>query len=286
MSARVSSRSSITKPPSSIRLWAMNWPHELGQRRARPGHPAVALQEPPLALARQQRLAIVQLHHELDPAAERLDRIEQEEAVAAEPGGQRRAAKDVGDQAGQPRGQLLGEPERHPQPRVDRAAERDQRAQPVVAAVGGRLVAEHPALGVAAQVHVAAGGLADAVDGVRDGQHVIGERALQPALLALGGAEVDHPRIDAVLVQEGDGAGGGRDVVDLGGQHHRRARAAPRGGRGPVRRWRRGSSGAAGRRGARRRPRRARAPRRWPGRRSAPPRGRSGRPRRAGRSAG
>ena len=68
---------------------------EFGHRRARPRHPAVALEEPPLSLARQQRLAVVQLQHELDPAADRLDRVEQPEAGAAEPRRQRRAAKDA-----------------------------------------------------------------------------------------------------------------------------------------------------------------------------------------------
>ena len=69
MSARVSSRSSITNPPSSIRLWAMNWP--TNSASAGPGQATqpVPLQEPPLPLARQQRLAIVQLQQELDPAA-------------------------------------------------------------------------------------------------------------------------------------------------------------------------------------------------------------------------
>ena len=51
---------------------------------------------------------------------------------------------------------------------------------------------------------------------------MIGEGALEAALLALGGAEVDHPRVDPVLMQERDRARGRRDVVDLGGQHHRR----------------------------------------------------------------
>ena len=48
---------------------------------------------------------------------------------------------------------------------------------------------------------VAAGRLADAVDGVGDRDDVVGRGALEPALLVLGRAEVDHPGIDAALVQ-------------------------------------------------------------------------------------
>ena len=57
---------------------------------------------------------------------------------------------------------------------------------------------------------VAAGLLADAVDRLVDREHVVVERALEPALLALGSAEVDDPgstplrwRISTALV---DGA--------------------------------------------------------------------------------
>ena len=200
MSASVTSRSSITKPPSSIRLWAMNWRRK--SAIAGPGHAT----QPSASRNRrwpsrgQQRLAVVQAQDEVDPAAQRLDRVEQPEAGAARPRRQRHAAEDaVGEQLGGAGGELLGDAERHRQPRVDRAAERDQRAEPVVAAVGGRLVAEHPALRVAAEVDVAAGRLAHAVDGVGDREHVVGQRALESPLLVLGRAEVDHPRVDAVL---------------------------------------------------------------------------------------
>ena len=40
--------------------------------------------------------------------------------------------------------------------------------------------------------------LADAVDRLVDGEHVVVERALEAALLVLGRAEVDDPRVDAV----------------------------------------------------------------------------------------
>ena len=176
---------------------------EVRHRRPGPGHPAVGLQEPALALARQQRLAVVQLKEELDLAAQRLDRIEQPEAVAAGPGRQRpaRAAASASRSAA-PAANCSGSPNGIARARVDRAAERDQRAEAVVAAVGRRLVAEHPALRVAGEVDVGAGRLAHPVDRVGHRQHVVGERALQAALLALGRAEVDHPGIGAALVQQ------------------------------------------------------------------------------------
>jgi hypothetical protein len=196
---------------------------ELSQCGARPGHPAVGLQEASLPLARQQRLPIVKLEDEVDAVAHRLHGIEQRKAVAARPRGESAAAEDpVGDQVRQARGQVLGEPEGHTVAGVDGAAEGHQRGQAVVAAVGGHLVAEHPALGVATKVDVAAGQLTHIVDGVRDGEHVVGQCALEATLDAFRGAEVDHPRIGAVVVEGGDRAGGRRDVVDLGGQHHRR----------------------------------------------------------------
>ena len=80
MSASVTRRSSITKPPWSIRLWATNWRMKSASAGPGPGDPALALQEAPLALARQQRLAVVELAQEVDPLAQRLDRVEQAEA--------------------------------------------------------------------------------------------------------------------------------------------------------------------------------------------------------------
>ena len=281
MSASVTSRSSITKPPSSIRLWAMNWRRK--SAIAGPGQATqpVGLEEAPLALARQQRLAVVQLQHELDPVARRLDRVEQPEAGAAGPGRQRPAAEyAVGEHVGQAGGELLRDPERHPEPRVDRAAEGDQRAQALVAPVGGGLVDEHPALRVAAEVHVAAGRLAHPVDGVRDREHVVGERALESALLALR-ARRSRPPTGRPRARAGSSP---RSSPARRRRPRRRASSAgPAGSAGRLGVWRRGSSAAAGRRGARRRPRTATAPRRSRARRSAPPRARSGRRRRSAR---
>ena len=121
------------------------------------------------------------------------------------------------------------------------------RVDALAAPVRGGLVTEHPALRVAAEVDVAAGRLADAVDGVADGDDVVGEGALEPALLVLGGAEVDHPGVGAVLVQDGDRARRRRDVVDVGGEHQRRHEEHRARRRSPPRR----SSGAGGRPGAR-----------------------------------
>ena len=160
--------------------------HEVRERRPRPGDPAVGLQEAALALTRQQRVAVVQRHHELHLLARGLHGIHQPEAQARGPGRQRLPAERAGDRAGAAPDHLLGDPERDRAARVDRAAEGDQRGQALAATVGGRLVAEHPALAVAAEVHVAAGELADLVDGGADGDDVVGEVALEPALLVLG----------------------------------------------------------------------------------------------------
>ena len=64
-------RSSITKPPWSIRLWAMNWRMKSATAGPGPGDPPLAHQEAALALARQQRLAVVELADEVEPLAQR-----------------------------------------------------------------------------------------------------------------------------------------------------------------------------------------------------------------------
>ena len=196
---------------------------EVRERGPRPGDPAARLEELALALARQQRLAVVQRHEEVELLAQRLDGVQQAKARAARPRRQRGPAQDVvGEEAGAAHRDLLRDPERQRAERVDRRAEGHEARQSRAAAVGGGLVAEHAALGVAAEVHLAAGDRAHAVDRVADRHDMVGERALQAALLALGSAEVDHPGIGGVLVQDGDGARRRRDVVDVGGEHHRR----------------------------------------------------------------
>ena len=49
---------------------------QLGDRRAGPGNPALRVQESALLLAGQQRLAVVQLAHEVDPGLGGLERVE------------------------------------------------------------------------------------------------------------------------------------------------------------------------------------------------------------------
>ena len=147
----------------------MNWRMKSATAGPGPGDPPLPHQEAALALARQQRLAVVELEDELDLLAQRLDRVEQAKAGAAHPGRDRGAPEDPGEHAGRRLGDLLGDPERQRDPGVDRAAEGDHRVDPLAAAVGGRLVTEHPALRVAAEVDVAPGRLAHPVDGLGDG---------------------------------------------------------------------------------------------------------------------
>ena len=196
---------------------------EVRQRRSRPREPAARLDELALALARKQRVAIVQREHELDLLAQRLGRVEQAKAEPAGPGRDGVAGqRAVGDQARAADGELFRDPERQRAPHVDRRAERDHAREALAAPVGGGLVAVHAALRVAAEMHVAPGLGAHDLDGVADRDHVIGQRALQAALLVLGRAEVDDPRVGAALGEHRDGARARRDVVDVGGEHHRR----------------------------------------------------------------
>ncbi len=174
---------------------------DLGQRRPRPGDPAVGLEEAPLALLRQQRLAVVQLQQELDPLAQRLAGVHQPEAGAARPGRQRGAGEDaVGEEGGAAGQHLLRHAEGERAAGVDGRAEDDDAGDRLRAPVGGGLVGEHAALAVAADVDVAADLGGDDVDRLGDGEHVVGERALEPALLLLGSAEVDDPGLDPVRV--------------------------------------------------------------------------------------
>ena len=71
-------------------------------------------------------------------------------------------------------------------------------------------------------MNVAAGIGVHSIDGVGDGQHVIGQGPFEASLLTLGGAEVHDPGVDPVVPKDGHRAGRRRHVVDLRGQHHRR----------------------------------------------------------------
>ncbi len=63
---------------------------EIGHRRARPRHPPVGFQEAALTLPGQQRVTIVQLEQEVEPAARGLDGVEHPET---RPAGPRRAVR-------------------------------------------------------------------------------------------------------------------------------------------------------------------------------------------------
>jgi len=92
-------------------------------------------------------------------------------------------------------------------------------------------------LGVPADGYVVAEQVAGDVDGVTDGDDVVGEVALQAALLPVRRAEVDDPGIDAEFVEHGDATGVGCHVEHPGIQHHRRHQQhrRPRGVRGGLR---------------------------------------------------
>ena len=70
MSASVTRRSSITKPPSSMPVVDDELRQEVGEGGTGPGDPAVGLEEAALALARQQRLAVVELADEVELLAQ------------------------------------------------------------------------------------------------------------------------------------------------------------------------------------------------------------------------
>ena len=183
--------------------------HEVGDRRPGPGDPALALRKRRWRSRGSSASRSWSWRTKSSLLAQRLDRVEQPEAGAAHPGRDARCGRRPRRARGAGLGDLLGDPERQRAAGVDRAAEGDEAVDPLAAPVGGGLVAEHAALGVAAEVDVAAGLGAHPVDRLGDREHVVGEGALEAALLVLGGAEVDDPRIDAVRVQDRDGAGGG-----------------------------------------------------------------------------
>ena len=58
---------------------------EVGERGPRPRDPSVGLEEPALAFAGEQRLAVVELEDEVELVAQRLHRVEQPKPGAAGP---------------------------------------------------------------------------------------------------------------------------------------------------------------------------------------------------------
>ena len=84
---------------------------QLGDRRARPGDPAVGGEESPLLLARQQRFAVVQLAQEVQPRLRGLDRVEHLKAGARQPArdvdpAEHVVGHEVGGAGGQAGGQV------------------------------------------------------------------------------------------------------------------------------------------------------------------------------------
>ena len=125
MSARVTVRSSITNPPWSIRLWAMNW-----RMKSATAGPGQATQPSPMRKRRWRSRGSsasrsCRRQDELDLLAQRLHRVEQPKAGAAHPRRDRGAAEDPGEHPGRRARDLLRDPERQRQPGVDRAAEGD-----------------------------------------------------------------------------------------------------------------------------------------------------------------
>ena len=136
---------------------------EVGERGTGPSDPAVGLEELALSLARQKRVAVVELADEVELLAGGLDGVEHAEARAGHPcgngcAGKRADGEDVGDASRD----ILGDAQWHGGGGVDRAAEGDEARKALAPAKRRRLVAEHPALAVAAEVRILAGRLAHA----------------------------------------------------------------------------------------------------------------------------
>ena len=128
MSASVTRRSSMTKPPWSMRLWATNW-----RMKSASAGPGQATQPSPCRKRRWPRAAAAPRGRAAGRTKSTcwrsgLDRVQQPEARAARPGGQRPCAPRTSADEGRGRAtaELLGEPERDRAARVDRAAEGDQ----------------------------------------------------------------------------------------------------------------------------------------------------------------
>ena len=160
---------------------------QFGDRRTGPRDPAFGLQEAPLLFAGQQRLAVVQLAQEVQPRLRGLDRVEHLEPGARQPAGDVDAAEHVvGHEVGGRRRDAGRQVHRQAGQRVHRCAERDDAGEVLRPPEGRGLVGEHAALGVAGQMHVAAGDLLDGVDGLAERDDVVGEVAVHAALDLVG----------------------------------------------------------------------------------------------------
>ena len=214
----------MTKPPSSMRLWAMNC-----ARNSATAGPGQATQPSPSRKRRWRSRGSSASRSESWRTNASCDCSDFTGSRRRKPvrltqaGTESNGEPPMLPSSSAPRtASCSGSAERHGRPRVDRAAEGHDGVDALRPAEGGDLVGEHAALGVAAEDDVPARRLAHDVDGVADRADVVGERALEAALLALRGAEVDDPGRHAAAVEDAHRRRARRDVVDLGAQHERR----------------------------------------------------------------
>ncbi len=278
MSASVTSRSSITNPPSSIRLWAMNWRRK--SAIAGPGHATHPSASRNRRCPSRGSSASRSWSWRMNSIRERSDLAGSSRRkpvrLAHAGSAMRRNALSASNPASRG-GHLLGQPERHRGARVDGTPERDQRTEALVAPVSRRLVAEHPALRVTAEMHVLPGGVC-----ARD------RRRPRPPARGRSSVRSSPPssRSGAPKSTTQGSTPCSRRIVTalVAGETSYTSAASIIGGTstigGPPSAARLGSSDAGGRPAARRRPRRGRLLLGRRARRSARPRARSGRPRR------
>ena len=148
MSASVTSRSSITKPPWSIRLWAMNW-----RMKSASAGPGQATQPSPIRKRRWRSRgssASRSCSWSTKSSCWRSDFTgsSRRKPVRLIHAGQRAARRRRARRGTRRRGPATssGSPSGSAPARVDRAAEGDQAGDALAAPVGRGLVAEHPAL--------------------------------------------------------------------------------------------------------------------------------------------
>ena len=160
---------------------------KFGDRRPGPGDPAFRLQESALGFPRQQRLAIVQLAHEIDPRFGGLERVEHLKAGARQPTWDIEPVEDmVSHEIGDTGSQVGRESHRQRRQGVDRGAERHDAGDAFRASVGRRLVAEHPTLRIAGEMHVLTGDVGDGVERLAQRDDVVGQSAAHPAFDLVG----------------------------------------------------------------------------------------------------
>ena len=104
----------------------------------------------------QQRLSVMELTQKVPPRADRLDGVQELKPCAGHPSGHRDSVEDVvGDQLGAAARQGRGNPNGTPLANR-RRTECDDAGQALGTPVGRGLIAEHAALRIARQMHLAA----------------------------------------------------------------------------------------------------------------------------------